>query len=116
MNKNGHAEIVHPKFSSPERRYSVEELYGKLTVNGESFWAVIYPLYMEREVTSADMRDLVRMALTTTMGNYKLVNQLFNSPPERYKRLLNFLRKHGLQVDFKRFRKISNFPMQKGVS
>ena len=121
MNRNGQASrptpftrAARPEFSSPERRYSVEELYGKLTMDGVSFWTAIFPLYMKREITNADVRDLVRLALIETMGSYKLVNQLFNSPPECYKRLLNFLGKHNLQVDFRQFRKTSIFPIQKG--
>lgn len=93
--------------SSLERHYTVDELYHELTVNRKPFWDTVYPLYMNRDITRADVRDLVTKALTVTMGSYKLVNSLFNSPKGDYKRFLNFLHKHNLQVEYKSFRSVS---------
>ena len=44
-----------------ERRRTVaDELYTRLTENHESFWTTVYPMYMAREITRANVRDLVR--------------------------------------------------------
>ena len=44
-----------------ERRRTVaDDLYKKLTEERESFWTVVYPLYMQREITRGNVRDLVR--------------------------------------------------------
>jgi two-component system response regulator AtoC len=88
-----------------ERRRTVaDELYQRLMQGGESFWTVVYPLYMQREITRSNVRDLVRKGLEEARGNYKIVARLFNMDQGDYKRFLNFLRKHDCQVPFKEFR------------
>jgi hypothetical protein len=81
-----------------------DDLYQKLLEQRESFWSAVYPLYMQREITRANVRDLVRKGLVEARGNYKIVARLFNMEPRDYKRFLNFLRKHDCQVPFKEFR------------
>ena len=88
-----------------ERRRTVaDDLYQRLLRDGESFWHVVYPLYMQREITKANVRDLVRKGLEEARGNYKIVARLFNMEQNDYKRFLNFLRKHDCQVPFKEYR------------
>ena len=88
-----------------ERRRTVsDELYQKLVDTGESFWTLVYPLYMQREITRGNLRDLVRKGLQEARGNYRIVVRIFNMPPGDYKRFLNFLRTHECQVSFKEFR------------
>ena len=88
-----------------ERRRTVsDELYQKLLDTGESFWTLVYPLYMQREITRGNLRDLVRKGLQEARGNYRIVVRLFNMPTQDYKRFLNFLRTHECQVSFKEFR------------
>ncbi len=88
-----------------ERRVTVaDELYRRLLEGGESFWTTVYPLYMQREITRSNVRDLVRKGLQEARGNYKIVARLFNMEPEDYKKFLNFLRKHDCQVPFKEYR------------
>ncbi len=41
----------------------------------ESFWTAVYPLYMQREITRGNVRDLVRKGLEEARGNYKIVAQ-----------------------------------------
>ena len=88
-----------------ERRRTVaDELFKKLTQEGESFWVAVYPLYINREITRRDVRDLVRKGLEEARGSYKIVLRLFNMEPRDYKRFLNFLRKHDCQLPFKEYR------------
>jgi len=88
-----------------ERRRTVgDELFKRLVNDGESFWSVVYPLYMQREITKSSVRELVRKGLEDARGNYKIVLRLFNMPPEDYKKFLNFLRKHDCQPSFKEYR------------
>ncbi len=88
-----------------ERRRTVaDDLYKKLTEERESFWTAVYPLYMQREITRGNVRDLVRKGLEDARGNYKIVAKLFNMEPRDYKRFLNFLRKHDCQLPFKEYR------------
>jgi transcriptional regulator with GAF, ATPase, and Fis domain len=88
-----------------ERRRTVaDDLYKKLIDERESFWTAVYPLYMEREITKGNVRDLVRKGLEEARGNYKIVARMFNMESRDYKRFLNFLRKHDCQVPFKEYR------------
>ena len=88
-----------------ERRRTVaDDLFQKLVEERESFWTAVYPLYMNREITRANVRDLVHKGLEEARGNYKIVAKLFNLEPREYKRFLNFLRKHDCQLPFKEYR------------
>jgi two-component system, NtrC family, response regulator AtoC len=88
-----------------ERRRTVaDDLYRRLLEERESFWTIVYPLYMQREITRSNVRDLVRKGLEEARGNYKIVARLFNMDPGDYKKFLNFLRKHDCQVPFKEYR------------
>jgi transcriptional regulator with PAS, ATPase and Fis domain len=88
-----------------ERRRTVaDDLYKRLIERRESFWSVVYPLFMEREITRANVREVVRRGLEEARGNYKIVARLFNMEPRDYKRFLNFLRKHDCQIPFKEYR------------
>jgi transcriptional regulator with GAF, ATPase, and Fis domain len=88
-----------------ERRRTVaDDLYKRLIEERQSFWTAVYPLYMEREITRGNVRDLVRKGLEEARGNYKIVAKMFNMESRDYKRFLNFLRKHDCQVPFKEYR------------
>ena len=88
-----------------ERRRTVaDDLYRRLTQERESFWSVVYPMYMQRDITRGNVRDLVKKGLVEARGNYKIVARLFNMQPGEYKKFLNFLRKHDCQVPFKEYR------------
>jgi len=82
----------------------VDDLYQRIINDRQSFWSVVYPLYMDREITRAQVRDVVRRGLEEARGNYKIVARLFNLEPNDYKRFLNFLRKHECQLPFKEYR------------
>ena len=88
-----------------ERRRTIsDDLYSKLIQDRESFWTAVYPLYMNREITRSNVRDLVHKGLEEARGNYKIVLRLFNMESRDYKRFLNFLRKHDCQLPFKEYR------------
>jgi transcriptional regulator with PAS, ATPase and Fis domain len=86
------------------RRTPADELYKRLVESRESFWAVVYPLYMQREITRTHLRDLVRKGLSEAKGNYRIVTRLFNIENRDYKKFLNFLRKQDCQLPFKEYR------------
>ena len=116
---NGRSGVVSPEELPPEirsrqdmlarpirerRRTVGDELFKRLVTDGENFWSTVYPLFMQREITRTNVRDLVRKGLEDARGNYKIVVRLFNMPPEDYKKFLNFLRKHECQPSFKEYR------------
>ena len=88
-----------------ERRQTIaDELYKRLTAERQSFWTTVYPLYMQRDITRSNVREVIRMGLEESRGNYKIVARIFNMEPHDYKRFLNFLRKHDCQLPFKDYR------------
>jgi transcriptional regulator with PAS, ATPase and Fis domain len=89
---------------SQNTRSRADELYDRMTLGGESFWAAVHPLFMARDMTRDDLRAIVTRGLSQTRGSYRLVLQLFNMPPEDYKAFLSFLRKHQCHMPFFRFR------------
>ena len=95
-----HGVGVRPK--RERRRTVADDLYKKLVEDRESFWTAVYPLYMQREITRGNVRDLVRKGLEEARGNYKIVARLFNMEARDYKRFLNFLRKHDCQLAVQR--------------
>jgi len=86
------------------RRTIADDLYKRLVEDRESFWTAVYPLYMQREITRSNVRDLVGKGLQEARGNYKIVAQLFNLESRDYKKFLNFLRKHECQLPFREYR------------
>ncbi len=90
--------------TAPPRPSPADELTNLMVKQGESFWTVVYPMFMARDLTRADLRKVVQNGLENTNGNYRLLVQLFNMPADDYKRFLSFLRKHDCHLPFQRFR------------
>lgn len=86
------------------RRQVADDLYHGLVTGVYSFWDHTYPLFMNRDITRHDLRELVKRGLSTTCGNYRALVKLFRMPPKDYKRFLNFLAAHDCRVDFREFR------------
>jgi DNA-binding NtrC family response regulator len=81
-------------------------LFQQLTEGGSSFWSEVYEPFMARDLTRHELRELVRLGLEHTRGNYRLLVRSFNMPVEDYKRFLAFLRKYQCHVPFQRFRMV----------
>jgi transcriptional regulator with GAF, ATPase, and Fis domain len=96
------AVLLRPK--RERRRTVADDLYKRMIEQHESFWTAVYPLFMDREITRANVREVVRRGLEEARGNYKIVARLFNMEARDYKRFLNFLRKHDCQIPFKEYR------------
>jgi DNA-binding NtrC family response regulator len=86
------------------RRQVADDLYHGLVTGVYTFWDHTYPLFMNRDITRHDLRELVKRGLATTCGNYRALVKLFRMPPKDYKRFLNFLAAHDCRVDFREFR------------
>jgi len=88
-----------------ERRKQVSDfLYEGLVSGSQSFWEHVYPMFINRDITRADLMALVRQCLFETSGNYRAVLRLLRMEPSDYKRFLNFLSTHDCTVDFREFR------------
>jgi DNA-binding NtrC family response regulator len=87
-------------------------LFDRIVRGGGSFWSVAYEPFIARDLTRRDIRELVRLGLEHTRGNYKLLVTTFNMAPEEYKKFLNFLRKYQCHVPFQGFRMMQAQPAE----
>ena len=86
------------------RRQLANELYDALVGRHYTFWAHIHTLFLSRDMTRHDLRQLLRRGLATTRGNYHALLGLFGMSESDYKRFMNFLAAHDCVVDFREFR------------
>ena len=88
-----------------ERRLGLaDELFLMMTEGKYTFWEPIHGMFLARDLTRHDIRELVRCGLRLTRGNYRSVLPLFNIPDSDYKKFMNFLSTHGCRVPFREFR------------
>jgi len=85
--------------ASRERRRTVgEDLFLRIVQTGESFWSAVYPMFMQREITRTDVRDLVRRGLEAARGNYPTLVRLLNMPASDQRKFVSFLRRYGCEL------------------
>jgi DNA-binding NtrC family response regulator len=87
------------------RRQPADDLFKAITDGSLEFWDHVHPLFLERDITRHDLRELIRRGLAATQGNYRAVVRLFRMPDTDYKRFLNFLGTHDCVVDFRPYRR-----------
>jgi DNA-binding NtrC family response regulator len=85
-----------------------EQLFDRMLKGGESFWVAVYEPFVARDLTREDLRDLVRLGLEHTRGNYKMLVACFNMPEDDYKRFMAALRKYQCHLPFQQFRTMRN--------
>jgi transcriptional regulator with PAS, ATPase and Fis domain len=90
--------------SLERRRQVADDLYQAIVSGGYSFWEHIHPLFLARDITRHDLRELIRRGLKISRGNYRSLLQLFRIPKSDYKRFMNFLATHECRIDYREFR------------
>ena len=80
-----------------------DELYEALVSAGYSFWDHVQPLFLSRDITRQDLRELVHLGLANARGSYQGLLSLFGIKSNDYQRFLNFLTAHDCIVDFQIF-------------
>jgi transcriptional regulator with PAS, ATPase and Fis domain len=93
-----------PTVTTVPARSAAEALFERMVSGGESFWTAVYAPFMSRDLTRDDVRAIVRRGLERTGGNYRVMVELFNMPPDDYKRFLGVLRKYQCHMPFQQFR------------
>ena len=82
-----------------DRRSRVaDDLYDALVKQGASFWEHVYPMFLARDITRHDLRELVRRGLRESRGRYKALLTLFGMSSRDYRRFMNFLAAHECGV------------------
>ena len=98
--------------ANERRRQLADDLYQAIASGGYSFWEHIHPLFLNRDITRHDMRELLRRGLIASRGNHRSLLQLFRIPTSDYKRFMNFVATHDCGLDYREFRKASAEPSQ----
>jgi transcriptional regulator with PAS, ATPase and Fis domain len=73
-------------------------IYERIVKGGDSFWSAAYAPFMARDITRADLRQLVAKGLEDARGSYKVLVERFNMKPSDQKRFLAFLRKFDCHI------------------
>jgi transcriptional regulator with GAF, ATPase, and Fis domain len=81
-----------------------EKMIRRMVIDGESFWEVVYQPFLERLITKEQLKEIIKFGLKRTWGHYASLCQIFNIPAHQYKKFMNFLRKHGANVDYRLYR------------
>ena len=81
-----------------------DQLFEGLVAGHCSFWEHVYPMFMERDLTRHDLRELLRRGLAATNGNYRAVLKLFGMDANDYCRFHNFLNGQGCKIEYREFR------------
>ena len=87
------------------RRQAADDLYDALVKQRSSFWEYVYPMFLARDITRHDLRELVRRGLQESRGRYKSMLTLFGMPSTDYRRFMNFLAAHECSVAVREFRR-----------
>jgi transcriptional regulator with PAS, ATPase and Fis domain len=74
------------------------DLYRRITLGQDSFWAVVHDAFVARDITRDVLRRVVSLGLAQTGGQYSGLAGLFRLRKEEVKKLMNFLRKHQCLV------------------
>ena len=90
------------------RKQLADELFQAIVEGGYSFWEHVHPMFLDRDITRHDVRELVRRGLSVSRGNYRGLLDLFRIPASDYKRFMNFLATHDCRPDFREFRNPTN--------
>jgi two-component system response regulator AtoC len=90
--------------SRERRRQIADDLYDALVSGEYDFWNHVQTLFLNRDLTRHDLREVVRRGLRTTGGSYRALLPLFHIDGTEYKRFLNFLAAHDCRLDFREFR------------
>ena len=90
--------------SRERRRQVADDIYDALVSGEYDFWREVQPLFLNRDITRRDLREVIRRGLRASAGSYRTMLSLFHLEGADYKRFLNFLSAHDCRVDFREFR------------
>jgi DNA-binding NtrC family response regulator len=90
--------------ATDRRRQVSDDLYEALVKQGASFWEYVYPMFLARDITRHDLRELVRRGLRESRGRYKSMLKLFGISSRDYRRFMNFLAAHDCGIGVREFR------------
>jgi DNA-binding NtrC family response regulator len=76
---------------------SSDHMYRRVAMEGGTFWETVYTPFMERELNRAQVRAVLKRALTQAEGSYRKALDVLRIAQSDYQRLMDFLRHHNLK-------------------
>ena len=99
---------VSSRISRQRKKFSradmIADLVERMVDGHAAFWDDVRDVYLRRDLTRSDVREIVSLGLEACGGSYQRLVHYFGLPKEDYKRFLAFLSNHGCKVDFRPFR------------
>lgn len=77
----------------------VDDNVEQMVAGRASFWDAVHAPFMDRELSRADVREIVLNGLERTRGSYKRLVELFGMPQTDYLKFMDFLRHQRLKPD-----------------
>lgn len=90
-----------------DERIQALEFFRRMKETRETFWNVVKEPFMKREISKELVREVIKIGLRESRGRYKDLLKPFHLEESEYTVFMNFLRKHGCQVDYKPYRQES---------
>lgn len=84
------------RLAEPAEDSSID-LYVDMVDGGHSYWDVVYPAFMDRELSRAQVRAILHKGLARADGSYQKLLTLFNMPAADYQKFMDHLRHHRLK-------------------
>lgn len=76
---------------------TAEALYDRLLTGTKNFWELVHQPFVDRDLNRSQVKALIKRALATTQGNYRMLLDLFRLPATDYQKFMDFLRHHDLK-------------------
>ena len=83
----------------PDLAGSAADLFQRVFVGQESFWAVVHGPFMRRDLNRSQVRAFVRKGLMDSQGSYQRLLEVMGVPQSDYQKFMDFLRHHRLKPD-----------------
>ena len=88
----------------PDAQPRPSRLYMQMRTSGLTFWDCVQRPYLGRQLTRADVQEVIRLSLLEAKGRYRVAMQLMNVDQDEYKKFMGFLRDHRCLLPFREFR------------
>ena len=76
---------------------AVDELFERVRLGQETFWAAVYEPFMRRDLNRTQVKALIKKSLADCNGSYQRLLDGFGLPRNDYQRFMDFLRHHDLK-------------------
>jgi len=85
------------EFGGKSHRESADDLFQRVILGGESFWATVHDRFMKRDLNRWQVKAFVKKGLVESQGSYQRLLDVMGVPQADYQRFMDFLRHHDLK-------------------